>query len=264
MKKSPFPGMDPFLERPAKWRSVYTRLLNAISDQLADLVSPRFFVVIEERVILTLADDPEGQLHIEPDVYLARGAQKYEAATLTDSSRSKITQPTLIEAVYEEEIRERYLEVRDVESREVVTTIEILSPFNKSGGQRGHIDFMKKRRNVFASPVHWVEIDLIRGGIRPAEVANKSEYYALLKRSGTFGLFEVWYIGLREKLPTIAVPLLPGFDDVPLDLQTALDTVYQRAHYGDSIDYDADIPLPKLSAENEAWVREQIKAATTL
>ncbi|MCE7989255.1 MAG: DUF4058 family protein [Caldilinea sp. CFX5] len=44
MTKSPFPGMDPFLERPAKWSSVHTRLINAISDQLAERLAPNFYV----------------------------------------------------------------------------------------------------------------------------------------------------------------------------------------------------------------------------
>ncbi len=43
MLDSPFPGMDPFLEEPTRWRSVHTRLINAISDQLAGMVAPRFY-----------------------------------------------------------------------------------------------------------------------------------------------------------------------------------------------------------------------------
>lgn len=38
----PLPGMDPFLEEPARWSSVHPRLINAISDQLADAISLNF------------------------------------------------------------------------------------------------------------------------------------------------------------------------------------------------------------------------------
>lgn len=271
IQSSPFPGMDPFLERPAKWRSVHTRLLNAMSDQLAATVSPHFFVEIEERVILTLSENSDERVHIDPDIYLTRRSEIHapspvsapSVAVQSDPTR-KITTPTIVEAIYEEEIRERYLEVRDVENREVVTTIELLSPFNKSPGLRGHVDFMKKRRKVFASQVHWVEIDLLRGGERPAEVAQKSHYYSLLKRGGTFGHFEVWYTGLREKLPTIAIPLLSGYEDAPLDLQGAFDTMYQRAHYGESVDYTAELPLPRLGQEDEQWARKMVALSSTL
>ena len=44
----------------------------------------------------------------------------------------QITPPTVIEAIYEEEIRQRYLEIRDAFNREVVTTIELIFPFSKA------------------------------------------------------------------------------------------------------------------------------------
>ncbi len=47
---SPFPGMDPFLEEPSLWGSVHTRLMNSISDPLAELVSPDFYVDIQQHV----------------------------------------------------------------------------------------------------------------------------------------------------------------------------------------------------------------------
>lgn len=52
MATAPFPGMDPFLENPAEWGGVYTRLMNSISDQLAALVQPNFLVKIEQHVYL--------------------------------------------------------------------------------------------------------------------------------------------------------------------------------------------------------------------
>lgn len=258
MTTSPFPGMDPFLERPTKWSSVHTRLINAISDQLADRLTPDFYVEIEERVTLTLATDPKSRPQIEPDVYVVRAPHFTQTAIATTTASSQITAPTLVEAVYTEELRQRYLEIRDSAQREVVTTIELLSPFNKMSGERGRVDFLKKRERVMASDVHWIEIDLLRAGARTAEVADKSDYYALLKRGGTLGLFEVWYIDIRDRLPTIAVPLRPPFDDAPLDLQAAFADMYQRAHYAQSVDYTADLPAPTLDRSDQQWTKQQI------
>lgn len=259
MTKSPFPGMDPFLERPAKWSSVHTRLINAISDQLAERLAPDFYVEIEERVTLTLASDPKARPQMEPDVYVVRAPTYMPTTTApTQMLTPQITTPTVVEAVYTEEIRQRYLEIRDSAQREVVTTIALLSPFNKVSGERGRVDFLKKRERVMASDVHWIEIDLLRAGARTPEVADKSAYYALLKRGGILGLFEVWYIGLRDQLPTIAVPLRPPFADAPLDLQAAFDDMYQRAHYAQSIDYTTDLPAPALGLPDQQWVKQCI------
>lgn len=55
-KKSPFPGMDPFLEDSAEWGGVHARLINSISDQLLSLIPNNFSVKIEQRVYLNDID----------------------------------------------------------------------------------------------------------------------------------------------------------------------------------------------------------------
>jgi len=47
---SPFPGMDPYLERPDRWSGVHTRLIAVIGEMLARQVAPRFFVDSEDNV----------------------------------------------------------------------------------------------------------------------------------------------------------------------------------------------------------------------
>ncbi len=251
---SPFPGMDPFLEEASVWSSVHARLINSISDILADIVSPHFFVDIEQRVYITTLDDPEKR-SIVPDVYVVTNPGTNQAVAPTQV----ITEPTLIEPLYDVEIRERYIEIRDTQNREVVTSIEILSPFNKASGTAGRDAFLRKRKMVMTSTVHWIEIDLLRAGQRPPEVRGKSDYYALLKRGDTSAPLAVWYIDLRDRLPTIAIPLRSPFDDVPLDLQQAFNQLYTRAHYADSIDYQRPIPQPNLRPADATWIKTQLQ-----
>lgn len=71
---SPFPGMDPYLETPAGWAGVHSRLINAISEDLADRLMPSFLVTIEERVYL-LDPDEANRRPLVPDVLLVRGPQ---------------------------------------------------------------------------------------------------------------------------------------------------------------------------------------------
>ncbi|MCB0208134.1 MAG: DUF4058 family protein [Anaerolineae bacterium] len=105
------------MEDPAEGSSVHTRLIKAISDQLADFVSPNFFVKIEQRVYIMSLTDPNRR-PIVPDgsVVSGREANKQAAATTV------ISEPTLVEPVYEVEIRDRYIEILDSNSRDVITT----------------------------------------------------------------------------------------------------------------------------------------------
>jgi hypothetical protein len=262
--------MDPFLEEPTRWGGVHSRLINSISDQLAAAVSPDFIVDIEERVYLIAPNGPD-RWPIVPDAYVVTGPRRGQpqpvgalvqapaigpqAAPLVEA----ITAPTLIEPLYAEEIRDRYIEIRDARNREVVTMLEVFSPFNKAPGTPGRRAFLRKRKAVMASQTHWIEVDLLRAGERPAELAGKSDYYALLKRGGTLSPYEVWYFDLRDMLPTIAVPLRPPFTDVPLNLATVLDDVYARGRYANSLEYTATPPPPRLRPADVAWTMERVQ-----
>lgn len=252
---SPFPGMDPFLEEPSLWSSVHTRLMNSISDQLAARVAPDFYVEIQQHVTVL---HPEEELvrHVIPDVYVAE--QRLRPPRQTGTS-AVITPPTLVEPLEQWEIYERFLEVRDRRHRNVVTVLEVLSPWNKSAGPERWEAFQTKRRAVIASRTHWIEIDLLRAGRRPPEVAEHSDYYALLKRGATPGPYEVWYVDLRDRLPTIAVPLRQPHEDVPLDLQAVVDDVYRRAHYAESIDYTSALPAPRLRPADVQWASQRVQ-----
>lgn len=253
MRSSPFPGMDPYLESPHGWADVHARLIAAIGDYLSERILPAFFVRIEERVYITAPGDPDRQA-IEPDVSILR-----ESGVRFAAAGAGITPPVLIERTdLEPEIHDRFLTIVDTAGRATVTTIELLSPFNKRPGAQGYAAFQRKRSAVMASPVHWIEIDLLRAGLRPAEVAERSDYYSLLQRGDRWGAWEVWFFNLRMQMPTIAVPLRPPYDDVPLDLQAVLSDVYRRSGYGFQIDYQQSVPPPPLRPEDEPWAQERI------
>lgn len=251
----PFPGMDPFLEAPSAWAGVHSRLINAISDDLGDRLAPAFIVSIEERVYIATPDELMAIPAVVPDVFVISAGRPGVAA----GGAPQITLPVLVEALVEEEVHDRYLEIRDTRSRAVITTIEILSPYNKASGTRGREAFVRKRQAVLASQTHWIEIDLLRAGERPPEVRGRGDYYALLHRSDAGTRHAVWGWRLRDRLPTIAVPLRPTDADVPLDLQAMLETVYRRGHYAEALDYRAVVPQPPLTPEDAAWVAEQLQ-----
>ena len=142
----------------------------------------------------------------------------------------------------------------DFENKKVVTVIEVLSPSNKVLGSRGRASFESKRREVLDSSTHWVEIDLLRSGERvwTRRPLPPCEYLVHVSRMSKRPKGLIWPIRLPQRLPSIPIPLKPEDPDASLELQTVLDTAYDRAGYDLSVDYSRD-PTPPLPKEWEAW-----------
>ena len=60
---------------------------------------------------------------------------------------------------------------------------------------------------------------------------------------------------LRQPLPTIPIPLKKNEPEVPLDLQQAFITVYDRARYQLSLNYAGGLSV-KLSEADAGWMRQ--------
>jgi hypothetical protein len=192
---------------------------------------------------------------VRPDIY----AVEVAGAASPSPARGQIAAPVVLDLPASLEIRAPYLKVIDTADRQVVTTIEVLSPINKVPGSSGQRDFLRKRDQILRSSTHWLEIDLLRAGTRPPGIPHRGDYYAALHRAGVRDQLEAWFVSLRNPLPTIAVPLRPPFEDVPLDLQEAVELVYERYRYDAGIDYAEDAP-PPLDEADAAWVGERVAA----
>ena len=59
----------------------------------------------------------------------------------------------------------------------------------------------------------------------------------------------------------IAVPLLPGDPDVPLDLQAVFDRAYDEGPYDRAVRYDMATVEPPLRPEQAEWVKGRLAAA---
>src|SRR5207302_3544789 len=70
--KSPFPGMDPFLEHPAYWSDFHSRFINAWCEAIADSLPPQYEATLGERVYL-IEHDPEERKLGYPDVAVTHG-----------------------------------------------------------------------------------------------------------------------------------------------------------------------------------------------
>jgi hypothetical protein len=246
---SPFPGMDPYLETPDVWRDFHHRYIPVLSASLMRNLPAKYIVKVEETVYIRELSAQERRLVGRPDaavVSLAADRQPAPAAAVAE--RAPVT-AELIPAVDIERVP--YLEVLDRQSRTVVTAIKLLSPSNKSNPD-DRTAYIAKRQQFRAGSAHFVEIDLLRGGPRmPLIGLPTCDYYALISRAEDRPRVGVWPVMLRDRLPTISIPLAHGDPDIALDLQGALDQVYDDAGYARYV-YDGRLD-PPLNAEDQSW-----------
>jgi len=257
---SPFPGMDPYLEDPRRWPDVHLNLIAEMEAVLTRDLRPRYYVSAEERVYICDEDDPARKVVI-PDL---RVTQKPDAPKRAPAAKRTgavaVAEPVVITTLFEEEIRERRLEIVDTETRGVVTIIEIVSPSNKVLGSRGRASYQRKRQEIMQSNIHWVEIDLLRSGERlfARDADLEGDYFVHVSRVDSRPRGFVWPILLEQRLPVLRIPLKKPDGDAELDLEEVLSSVYDRSGYDMKLDYRSD-PVPSLAGEKASWARRLLK-----
>ena len=157
-------------------------------------------------------------------------------------------------------MREGFIEILRVPGNELVTAIELMSPRTKHGAGIG---IHEERRSRFVNNgIHFVELDLLRGGARSKLTASVSEkdYYALIFRADRGGEVHVFPWTIRETLPTIPIPLSTSDKDVPLNLEPAVHDAYERGRYDRKLRYTHPL-RPPLKSADAIWAQELIRAA---
>ncbi len=180
------------------------------------------------------------------------------ADTISQDYRIEIEKRTYWSDETGEEISERYLEIREVQTGKVITAIEILSPKNKKAGE-GREAYLRKRRRVLQTQTHFVEIDLLR--TNPSFLQGQlppSDYHILVSRSHDRPAADLYAFSVRDRIPNFSIPLRLGELEPTIDLQILVDQVYQRGRYNLAIDYSQPTQ-PRLNSEDEIWVSSLIK-----
>jgi len=254
MAASPFPGMNPYLEHPDRWSTVHNRLIVALADWLTPQLLPKYQVDIEKRIYEVVGMN--ALLVGRPDVTVQR--PRNSEASLSQVMVSAASEPVKVTVPVMEEVREAYLEVKEVAAQLLVTAIEILSPTNKRGD--GRQKYEQKRQQILNSQTHLVEIDLLRDGEPPlvAGAAVNSDYRILVSRSPTRPLADLYPFNLIDPIPLFPIPLQPGDTEPIVNLNELLAQVYERSGYDYFIDYSSD-PLPPMSDNTLTWLNAVLK-----
>ena len=253
---SPFPGMDPFLENQ-EWEDFHSRMITALSDRLSPGVQPDYVVRVERRIYVERPDEDTDTFRRADVAILAMDSGP--AAGLHGSTDSCAV-AVECELPMSVERQETYLIVRERETMEVVTVIELLSPANKRHRSDGRREYLSKRNEFLSSSSHLVELDFLRGGERLPVIGSlpPGDLYAIVSRAYRRPRCSVYAWTLRNKLPTIPIPLKRGDADAQISLQEVFDIVWQRARYDLSLNYKTPLDPPFSAVESE-WAKTVIE-----
>ena len=268
---SPFPGMDPYLERSRWFRGLHNDLITLIQAAIQPLLPSPYFALTGELIWM------EGsERHVEPNVDVLRRVQggpreavesgeEGGVATLVAEAEDEPIIVTIPQTP-DEERTEPYLEIyaqRESEDR-LVTSIEVLSQTNKTLGSKGRQKYLEKQQEILSGQVNLVEIDLLRGGAHSSAVplwlarekAGPFDYHVSVRRFDRPGEFLVYPIPLQRRLPTIRIPLLPGDPSIPISLQAVFQRAYDAGPYRRAVRYGEDPTDLPLTTAQAAWAAQ--------
>lgn len=252
----PFPGMDPYLERPALWRGVHHLLISQSLAQINPALPDGFVASIDERCYVV---GPERVVY--PDLaVIGHRSGKPRTAQASTGLLERTEDPPQEVRGDRSEITEAFIEIRTGDDwQRVIAVIEFLSPSNKTVGHRGREEYLRKQTATLASETSLLEIDLLREGphtvCAPLEALREEanwDYLVTLHEWWRPEYYLFWPVSLRDRLPRVRVPLTPEIEPVTLDLQEVLEQAYDTGRFGTRVVYSGE-PSPPLSRADSSW-----------
>ena len=255
---SPLPGMNPYLEQEDVWHDFHERVIPEMAGAISVQVMPAYITKVDLHIFIRELPAEDRRLVGRGDFMVAdtgsgRRPSQSASAVAVAPVYGRVASAVDIE-------RQAFIEVRDRESRELITVVELLSPANKKNGPDRE-QYLSKRRQLLAASVNLVEIDLLRGLPRlPIEGLPQCDYYVMVSRADERPEVKIWPFLLRDPIPVVPIPLRPSDSDVTLNIQQALHEVYRVAGYG--LYMYSGRPQPALTPEQAKWAAEFIPQGT--
>jgi hypothetical protein len=261
--KSPFPGMDPFIEASGRWESFHSRFIAELDRALGPKLPEHYISEVVERCYIDYID-PQGtsaERTIIPDLKVRStprfggGPEPAATAVVEDESSTFI-----MHGLIETEMREEYIEIRDLDDQSrLVTCVEVLSPTNKRAATAGWYLYQNKRQAFLHGQANLVEIDLLRNGTQMpmVEAWPQNPYHIAILRKETAPRFQIVPAHFHTPLPAIPIPLAGSDPDIWIPLQPLVDAVYALARYHLSLNYRRPL-RPPLDAEQAVWLDQQL------
>jgi len=251
---SPFPGMDPYLER--HWPDVHTALVIGARRDLNNALPADLVARSEERLAIESPDGEFVRSIVIPDVNV------FEPAVGTAvASRTNYNAPYKLIVDFEP-LTEHSIRIIRPDDDRLITVIEFISPSNKTSP--GLEKFVENRRQLLQGGVHFVEIDLVRRGnwrelLLPHSCPKQADapYRAIVRLGSDGHTAYLFPMPLRDALPEIPIPLRPGDPEVKLDLQKLLTDAYLSGRYDRTLNYSQPCD-PPLDERDSQWAKELV------
>ena len=259
---SPFPGMDPYLEHPEFFPDLHDSLILYLREALQARLPQPYYARVRSRVWVEVTGRG-----FTPDINLLRKDQPSKGPSDNGGVEGALAVALRPADLVEEEMREPFLEVRTARGdHQLVTAVEILSLSNKNAGPNNRTLYLQKQDELRKSRVNIVEIDLLRGGqhttlARPDKMiaaGGPFDYHVCVRKMDDLEQAHVYLIRLDQKLPEIAIPLLPGDGGVKVDFQAVFNRCYDAASYDRGEPYQ-QAPEPPLTPEQAAWAAKLLR-----
>jgi hypothetical protein len=255
--------MDPFLEKNPVFHELHTQMLAEAQARLQAQIRPKYVARLERH----LSEGGVWELEVgigslerkEPDIAIIR--QRHDQGPVRGTGVLARPTASRIEELDPQELELRrqrriVIYVRS-QPRVAVTSIELLSPSNKQPGSVARDRYLEKRASALHGGLHWVEVDLLRGGERPPiplTPPSRFDYLAYVAQATPSGWeHQAFSWDLRDPLPVLPIPLLDD-DRAALDLGACFREAYTRIAADDEADYNADPPPPQLLPDQRSWV----------
>jgi hypothetical protein len=250
--KPPFPGMDPYTEARHLWKGLHTQLIGELSThQLPPLLAPAYFVDAEPSLQVY---QPERDVY--PDIQVVAVHAPVAAPAGLGLPVAEATATIMVESDTEDD-EESAIYIREAATERLVTVIEILSYSNKTAGSEKRGRYLQKRRELLASGVNLVEVDLLRWGHRVIATLPEQPYHILVSRADELPQSRVWSFGLSNPIPAVPLPLLAADEHVPLPLQEAYQVIFQARGFRRRLDYQ-ELPTGPLNKAQRQYIQSRL------
>ena len=272
---SPFPGFDPYIESQLNWKEFHTDFLIELKRSIMGTLPIGFVAESEVSISITKPGEPRRKSneletdHRVGDITIFRTEETDSqmnalAMSVFGNKEVGIALPETVPSLRPQ----RFVKVMDTrgEKPEVIAVIELLSPTNKSG--HGHKEYQQKQAQLLNADIHFMEIDLLRGGLYSVFVGEDElrergawDYVVTLRNLFTPNELAFWRIGLRDSLPTVYLPLTADVAPVPIKLQAVFAHCYDANFIPRRVDYAKPLKVPPFTENDAAWANDILKAA---
>lgn len=247
-KRGPFPGrVDPWAEAGRYFQQLHAALIGSLMDQLQDpLIEMGYSIGRETSLQVTE--------HRKPDLYIEQnGRQEVPNPTwhYAQAAQALLVEPGV--AIEEQGFELEGLHISAIDSDDLVTIVEVVSPKNKET-QSIVLDYVERRNHfVRDKQVHVVEVDLTRSLKRLVQDALAGVYPYHIAVHLPYETSRLIGMDYGKALKPFALPLRN--EAIVVDTQSAYNEAYQKASIAGHIEKEtryteAELPFPSLLKES--------------